>query len=413
MRCSEVQELLSAFIDDEVSPQEAELIREHLCKCIKCQEHLHELLSLVSLLHNTEEVEPPAQFCEELHAKLLAEQNKVSPQVTGLKRYFSLLTRKSISGLAAAAVFVVAFMLGTIFEKNMFESPTFTDETQFGKGQIKQANNNFALSLLDKITGEGTQQKGNAQQDALSVAQKTTDNNTDSNINVDGIIDKGNSILPQKTEDSPQMLFDQPAPVEVEKDVNQEQRMAIASLNDMMQASLSLGGSGQGTTSIEDNNYQNHQKCLLKSVELELDAENVHSAFLKITKIAQKYGGYIENASTWDDETEKTQSFIVIRANKQHTTAIMKELESVGLVIQERNNEHDITWLVVELEKNIAQLQQQEQKKLAALASTARSENERMMQEIKAIQEQIKMLQRELNRQNRLTETVAIQVNIK
>lgn len=87
------EELLSAYMDKEVSPEEKSLVESHLKSCPECQRHLKELESLRRTLSSL----PLKQPSWELRAKVLSEPSPlwvISPWVKGL-------------ALAAAGVTVV------------------------------------------------------------------------------------------------------------------------------------------------------------------------------------------------------------------------------------------------------------------------------------------------------------------
>jgi len=69
MNCEDLQSRLSAYIDGEVSAEEAELIREHLSICSDCA-HEEELLCRTSdFLSRWKNLRAPDGFCEALLAK--------------------------------------------------------------------------------------------------------------------------------------------------------------------------------------------------------------------------------------------------------------------------------------------------------------------------------------------------------
>ncbi|HHW91206.1 MAG TPA: anti-sigma factor, partial [Firmicutes bacterium] len=62
MRCSEVREHLSSYMDGMLSAELMQAVDEHLSLCPDCREELRQLEETVALLRNLGEVEPPADL---------------------------------------------------------------------------------------------------------------------------------------------------------------------------------------------------------------------------------------------------------------------------------------------------------------------------------------------------------------
>jgi len=92
-------DLLSAFVDDQLTPDEAEHVRAHLATCSVCQARLEEFRSVAALLRRLPEVAPPRDFS--LGPRLLVDP----PNVVRLRRWY-VVARTSAATLAAAFVFL-------------------------------------------------------------------------------------------------------------------------------------------------------------------------------------------------------------------------------------------------------------------------------------------------------------------
>ena len=69
--CTEVRNLISLYIDDELSKAELEEFNEHINSCSHCRAELEEIKTIVRLCRDIDEVELPANFKLELHEKLV------------------------------------------------------------------------------------------------------------------------------------------------------------------------------------------------------------------------------------------------------------------------------------------------------------------------------------------------------
>ena len=64
MTCPEARELLSALLDDALSPAERQAIDAHLATCAECARELTELRETVALLERLPPVHAPAGFVD-------------------------------------------------------------------------------------------------------------------------------------------------------------------------------------------------------------------------------------------------------------------------------------------------------------------------------------------------------------
>jgi hypothetical protein len=103
MECSDVQEKLSAYVEDIISPEEKQLIDEHLGACDRCSESLADLKKTLEYVGNLREVEPPPWLVQKIMARVRSD--------IGAKRgilqklFFPLHIKLPIE--AIAAIFVV------------------------------------------------------------------------------------------------------------------------------------------------------------------------------------------------------------------------------------------------------------------------------------------------------------------
>jgi hypothetical protein len=94
-------DLLSALVDEQLTPDERALVQAHLGTCSVCQQRLEELRSVAMLLRRLPELDPPRDFS--LGPRLLADP----PNVVRLRRWYAV-TRIAAGTLAAAWLFLSA-----------------------------------------------------------------------------------------------------------------------------------------------------------------------------------------------------------------------------------------------------------------------------------------------------------------
>lgn len=115
-KCSEIKELISLYIDDELAPDERIEFEEHIAACEECKDELDELTEIVGFCRATTEEELPDNFKTELHQKLLEvqKQSEAAARTAFFRsRYFKLFS-------SVAAVFLLVFLIKGFYDHSLF-----------------------------------------------------------------------------------------------------------------------------------------------------------------------------------------------------------------------------------------------------------------------------------------------------
>lgn len=152
MNCDGVRDLLSAYLDGELSPGELLRVEQHLRRCHACADEVDSLRQTVALVASLEEVELPVGFHAQLHDRLVA----LGPPAAAVRRVGSATSRQrqvrrwAVPAAAAAAVFAMG------------------------------------LTAYSTLSGPGTGMVATSQFDPKSlVAEKTQQGNTTQNPTID------------------------------------------------------------------------------------------------------------------------------------------------------------------------------------------------------------------------------------
>jgi len=70
VECSQIHELLSAYVDDVLSPEEREQLEEHLSVCQACTEELQALEAYLGAMHSLKRIDAPADFIQSVHNRM-------------------------------------------------------------------------------------------------------------------------------------------------------------------------------------------------------------------------------------------------------------------------------------------------------------------------------------------------------
>ena len=107
MECSIILDLLSPYIDNEVTEEERELVEKHLSECPSCAEEYHILKSVLNELSLIEDRDLPAGFHEDL-------MNKI-----GVKKKRNILRFTRQAFPVAAAAFMLVLVIGVVGLSNL------------------------------------------------------------------------------------------------------------------------------------------------------------------------------------------------------------------------------------------------------------------------------------------------------
>jgi hypothetical protein len=108
MECRNIQEKLSAYIDDILSSQEKTVVDEHLKTCRECTAALADMKKVIEHIKGLETVEPPVWMKQKIMAKVHAEAR---PKKGLFERLFYPLHVK----LPVGAIATVAIALATLY----------------------------------------------------------------------------------------------------------------------------------------------------------------------------------------------------------------------------------------------------------------------------------------------------------
>lgn len=74
MRCEQMRELLSPYMDQMTNEKETRMVEAHLVVCPECKRELEQLQRVVALVGNLETPQLPEQFSADFHRRLMNEQ---------------------------------------------------------------------------------------------------------------------------------------------------------------------------------------------------------------------------------------------------------------------------------------------------------------------------------------------------
>jgi anti-sigma factor RsiW len=119
MNChEEIIEYMHDYLDEDIKPENKEVLREHLHTCNECRNYFNEMKKAVALVQSTSHIKAPDDFAARVMAQLPKET-----KTTEARRWF-----KNHPFMTAAAMFIV-LMTGSIFSTyNQDEAFSFSKQ---------------------------------------------------------------------------------------------------------------------------------------------------------------------------------------------------------------------------------------------------------------------------------------------
>lgn len=106
MKCNEIRELLSLYIDNMLEDELKSEVEKHIAFCPECKKEYEELKELSQILSDLPEVPLPENFDQRIHDALVASKKADNPAVIPMKKQSKM--KKAVKYMSTvAAIFVV------------------------------------------------------------------------------------------------------------------------------------------------------------------------------------------------------------------------------------------------------------------------------------------------------------------
>jgi anti-sigma factor RsiW len=135
MKCSQIREMISPYVDDELSPDEKRTFTSHIQGCSACKVELAEVESVRGMFTSTERFEAPYGFVARVMARL------EDPKETALSRLWDFLTDRPVLLRTVEVAFALFVLLVGMVSGNLL----VTDRTSGRQTTVRES---FSLDLF-------------------------------------------------------------------------------------------------------------------------------------------------------------------------------------------------------------------------------------------------------------------------
>jgi len=396
MRCHDICENLSAYIDGMLEQSDASLVEQHLESCPGCKSEYDDLLVTVELVRGLPEVKPPPGFRDELKERMITGGFIESvPKPVSRRLFF----RRWVGMVAAAAVIFITAGIAALWyddrgmqlvpglEEQVAVAPEPEQNRIAGRagGSTEQADKMMALKDADSA-GDDLRKES-----APSAAGPEADNYSVTPEELEKQEEPGEPEAPAAAQ------LRSPAGGARDEDVvpedpdNIENNLMFTALTDEENTARDAAplGTGDGPSQVVEYSLTLQVDDKQKTIEL-------------IDSMAAKHGGFAE---TRQDDADQ----MLITVPFYNAQRLVEKVGRLGAVTDQQSEQKDMSAEIKQLEKNIGELKTREQNLAEKLQQNQADQTEE--KELTAVREQIAGLQAQLNEIN--TSVIMSKVELK
>jgi hypothetical protein len=370
MKCININELMSAYIDNEINEVDKVKFEKHIAQCPQCKEEYELLKDVVLKCSEIDEVELPEDFREELHSKLM------KAKVTKTNKFTEFMRKNSwkTGAGAVAAVLILAISLNSLGLQKSLEygqaAPDMSSEYS-----VQDTDAKFKKS----ITGAPAMEPA-------------------------------------------------PTPAPALMDVPEGDRSKIS-----LSFSESISGNeganrGENYTTAEAEVAPQQERKIIKNGNVSLKVTDVQTRMNEVTALAEQSGGYVE--SSYVDnivqpsmevnqdakiarETTTMIANMTIKVPAEKFASSFQTIIAMGKLVNQNSNSSDVTVQYRDIEARVANLKVQE-KHLQEIMTKATTVEDTLKVEVELnrVRTEIDIMTGNLKNWDQLVEYSTIYINM-
>ncbi len=110
------------------------------------------------------------------------------------------------------------------------------------------------------------------------------------------------------------------------------------------------------------------ETLVIKTGSLTLDVKNTPDTMASLTAIADAYGGFVQDSSTWMQSDETTAGLVTLRVEVEYFEQALEDIKALATVVQSESiSGQDVTTEYIDMQAELTNLQAEEQQYLEIL----------------------------------------------
>lgn len=318
MTCLEVQELLSAFIDNELDEDTMKKIQKHIDICPACKKDVDELKSIIDGLTSIDDVPVPEVFNERLKEALAVEGQKIrNSQIIPITKK-NKINWKRVSSIAA--VFIVGLFSVILYNNNLdeFNKEGLNYSSYMTEDAIEENKNTNNLTINENVEGvEGIEDKQNKnieynkiEINSLKLNEENKDNSSKAiEENKDNLVKNSNETS-ERLQSTDEHLQSVPEQTQIQYDDSKNQSVDGESSD--LETRLKKEQNVQPNVLFNSNEeYQTPE-----AISIQAEDEVLNSYFKQLEKLLDK-NSYLINSYNKDEENVWTFNITIITTDSE------------------------------------------------------------------------------------------------
>ncbi|MGE5485889.1 MAG: DUF4349 domain-containing protein [Ignavibacteriales bacterium] len=313
MRCEQVVDLFSAYLDQQATAEEAGEVERHIATCAACARDLADLRRTIELCRSVGEVEMPEGFHEDLMRKI---QQKQVRQGLLARLGFDRLRQPYKAMVAVAAVIVISFGITTVANW----SPRMGSPAPAGQLASRYGTRDEGAVRNDQIPAE-EQAKAAAPPGMGGGADAYSRQAAQPQMKMALKAPEAGMAMPQIP----------PAPVEPDLGI-----------------------------------VETLDRKLIKRADLQIEVakDKMDETGRKVVTVVEMAKGFVQSSSMFTDEGKYRGLSFSLRVPEEKFGAILGELEVLGKVVSKQITSEDVTEQFIDTEAQLRNKERQEQRLL-------------------------------------------------
>jgi len=351
-----VTELLSAYLDGELSQEERTRVESHLEHCAECQQELAGFRRTIRLVRSLPQLELPEDYHADLRRRLLVDSMGEEQRERGSGRSRGLLSgllarvgtmrRASWAGLAAAALVIVVVVATA------------------GSGLFGPASNLLQFG-------------GVATEDSAPM-------------------EPGESIRASYGLEGSKSPMGEPDMTAQSEEAEAPDYKATA----------------PSTTPRAAADVLPFDRKIIRTAQFDIEVEDSHKAYQQVVVMAETMGGFVQESNQQADG-DRMRAYLIIRVPVNGFSRAVEELGTLGTITNQRMSGQDVTEEYYDMESRVKTLQAKESSLMQLLGqATTVDDILKVERELWSVREQIEQLQGRMRYYDNLTSLATLQVNL-